>query len=783
MRYNDFTMLPERAFQSLGGKMTLEGGGDSSPAPQQQAAQPTSSTTYATNIPEYAKPYVTNMLEATQRQLFDVDASGGISGFRPYTPYSTDVNNYFAGFSPMQQQAQRSAAGMQIPGQYGQASQMAGVAGVGSLMAGQNYAQQATNPYATQAYMSPYMQNVTDVQKQQAILDASRQLPGMKAAATNAGAFGGSRQAIVEGMGQEALQRQLGQIQATGSQNAFQQAQQAQQFGANLGMTGYGQAGQIANTYAGIGGQELGAQQSIANLQNQFGGQQQALEQQKVNQGIQNYATQQQYPLMQLGMMSNMLRGLPMQSTSTQSYQAAPSGLTQTIAGVGALGSLAGALKKEGGVIKGLAAGGEVQGYSVGGQIKQQLESMTDEQLQQVLQTSASREIRDMASQVLAEHKMAEQVARNPQAGAGLAAVNTGDTFSHMAGGGIIAFVDEGVVPPPAAQPTAKSSIEDFAKSIEQSRKGLGVTDAPRKAEAALVEKRLAELPDQESQQKYLTALNFFTRMGTTPGGVMTAGMTAAKETAPELGALLSKQAEVRNGLAKTQADIQESDRLERLGLVDKAMAMRTTAIKEANDLDQADKEIKGRIDAAKISAAATVQAAGLRSNRDKADDKALAAFIAKAAKDLGVTPDDPAAQTQGYAEFSNAKGMTGEKLQQGADLARSAATVKAAENAGISTTVDKLARERSKPIDKQDAKKISKLETELADKQRTVKAEVDAMFPPARVAQTPARAAPPVSAAPAASSGVSVNTPRGVITFPSQAAADQFKAAVARMQ
>jgi hypothetical protein len=125
MRYNDFTMLPERAFQSLGGKMTLEGGGDSSPAPQ-QAAQPTSSTTYATNIPEYAKPYVTNMMEATQRQLFDVDASGGISGFKPYVPYSTDVNNYFAGFSPMQQQAQRSAAGMQTPGQYGQASQNGG---------------------------------------------------------------------------------------------------------------------------------------------------------------------------------------------------------------------------------------------------------------------------------------------------------------------------------------------------------------------------------------------------------------------------------------------------------------------------------------------------------------------------------------------------------------------------------------------------------------------------------------------------------------------------------
>ena len=65
MRYNDFTMLPERAFQPLGGKMTLEGGGSSSPPPQ-QAPAPTSTSVTQTTIPEYAKPYMETLLGKTQ---------------------------------------------------------------------------------------------------------------------------------------------------------------------------------------------------------------------------------------------------------------------------------------------------------------------------------------------------------------------------------------------------------------------------------------------------------------------------------------------------------------------------------------------------------------------------------------------------------------------------------------------------------------------------------------------------------------------------------------------
>tara|TARA_R100001198_G_scaffold96995_1_gene90661 strand:+ start:2076 stop:3659 length:1584 start_codon:yes stop_codon:yes gene_type:complete len=75
-------------------------------------------------------------------------------------------------------------------------------------------------------YMSPYMQNVVDVQKQQAQLDFDRSQAGRDASAVQAGAFGGSRQAVGDYLAQEGLARQMGDIQATGQQQAFEQAQQ-----------------------------------------------------------------------------------------------------------------------------------------------------------------------------------------------------------------------------------------------------------------------------------------------------------------------------------------------------------------------------------------------------------------------------------------------------------------------------------------------------------------------------------------------------------------------------
>jgi hypothetical protein len=228
------------------------------------------------------------------------------------------------------------------------------MAGLGSLGiagqaagAGQQYNQMAQDPRAMQGFMSPYMQNVVDFQKQSALRDFQTAQPMRQAQAVAKGAFGGSRQAIENAEAQRNLNTQLQGIQATGSQKAFEDAQRQQQFGAQLGMQGYGaalqglgQAGQAAGTLGQLGTQQLGAQQNIINLQSQAGAQQQAQEQQKINQSIQDYATAQQYPYMQLGIMNSMLRGLPLQSSTTQMYQAQPSTGQQLMGyGLGALGA------------------------------------------------------------------------------------------------------------------------------------------------------------------------------------------------------------------------------------------------------------------------------------------------------------------------------------------------------------------------------------------------------------------------------------------------------------
>jgi len=338
--------LGESVTRKEGGRIVYGGGGSGGGSPG-----PTQSTTYSSNVPEYARPYVENMLQSAQTQIYNDD----MTSFRPYQPYSSNVEDYVAGFSPLQQQAQQAAYGLQTPGQFGMGTELAGMAGLGSLGlgtqaagAGSQFAMNATDPSVTQSYMSPYMQNVVDFQKQSALRDYQIAQPMRQAEAVAKGAFGGSRQAIVDAEAQRNLNTQLQGIQAPGSQKAFEDAQRQQQFGAQLGLQGlqtglqgFGQMGQSASTLGQLGGAQLGAQRDIIGLQSQMGASQQALEQQKINQAIQDYATAQQYPMMQLAQLNAMLRGLPLQQSTTQQYQAQPGIAQQSLGlGLGALGAV-----------------------------------------------------------------------------------------------------------------------------------------------------------------------------------------------------------------------------------------------------------------------------------------------------------------------------------------------------------------------------------------------------------------------------------------------------------
>jgi len=408
---------------------------------------PSSGPTYTeskvtnSNIPEYAQPYVENMLGAAQKQVYGADGTS----FQPYKAYggtydaqgnqtSYDPSKGIAGFQPLQQQAQAGIQGMQVPGQFAQGAQgamdVAGQANVGGF---QNQ---------VGGYMSPYMQNVVDIQKREAGRQSAVQGTQQQAQAASVGALGGGRDAIMRAERERNLGQQMNDIQAQGSQAAFQGAQQQYNQNMQNQLSAYGQAGTLA-------GQGIQAQQNVYGLQNQVGAQQQGLEQQKLNQAQQDYANTQQYPLMQLGSLSNMLRGLPMQASSTNMYQAQPNALTQGIGAAGTAASLYNAYNNssapkapgagaEGGLPSEFkyAEGGitSIPRYDVGGQVAVQLQQMDDKALENEAKTSPSPRIREMAQAILKQRQAGMDTAPQP-----IEAPQPQQDMG-MAGGGIVAF-------------------------------------------------------------------------------------------------------------------------------------------------------------------------------------------------------------------------------------------------------------------------------------------------------------------------------------------------------
>ena len=97
----------------------------------------TTSTSVTTNIPNWLKPQTQQMLAGATKQLFQTNDKGEITGVNAYVPYSTNPQDYYAGFSPMQQQSFAQAANLQVPGQFQGASDFANAAGMGGLQSAQ----------------------------------------------------------------------------------------------------------------------------------------------------------------------------------------------------------------------------------------------------------------------------------------------------------------------------------------------------------------------------------------------------------------------------------------------------------------------------------------------------------------------------------------------------------------------------------------------------------------------------------------------------------------------
>ena len=124
------------------------------------------------------------------------------------------------------------------------------------------------NQGQAEQYMSPYIRNVLDTQKREAVRDARQGQIVQDLGAARQGTYGGSRQLLAGLERERNLGTQLGDIEARGLQSAFEssQAQFERDRAAQM-------AAQQANLQAALGVQELGTKTglevALANLSNE----------------------------------------------------------------------------------------------------------------------------------------------------------------------------------------------------------------------------------------------------------------------------------------------------------------------------------------------------------------------------------------------------------------------------------------------------------------------------------------------------------------------------------
>jgi len=389
-------------------------------------------------------------------------------------PYQEYTGNRIAEFTPMQQQAFQGIQNMGTSGAIGQGIDVAGQATGRALNTSYNPYQ--TGQFGAQAsqYMDPYMQNVVDIQQREAQRQADIARTQSNATAVKSGAFGGSRQAIVDAEAARNLATQKGDIQARGLQDAFTRGQQqfnteqalgeaSRQYGANLGMKGLETALTGASQLGGLGATQFGQQKDVIGLQQLAGAQQQTQEQAKLSQGYEDFLNKQKYPYQQLEFMSNIMRGTPYGSTTSMYNPGVSTGNqllgTATMLGGAYLGSGGRFGFKEGGLASAYAAGGSVDSPE---SIQSIADNLSDAQLQQAMAAAQARgdlEQANVIQQEMASRAALRSGAQTLPEEQGIGQLPAGGM--NFADGGIIAFAGGGA---PRVHPQAE--LIDFLKKM-----------------------------------------------------------------------------------------------------------------------------------------------------------------------------------------------------------------------------------------------------------------------------------------------------------------------------
>jgi len=233
------------------------------------------------------------------------------------TPYEAYTGPLTAGESGLETQAFQGLAGLQAPETMG------------------GYTPTTLDATQVSRFMNPYLEATLNPQIEAAIRQAEIQRVADAGRLTKAGAYGGSRQAVMEAEGQRALQDRIAGITGQGYATAYDKAlarfdqEEARQR----------EAQQMANKY---GFDVLGAQTRGGQLQR-------AIEGEGIAADRAQFEEEKLFPYKQIQYQKSLLEGLPISAQEIQYSQ--PSGIQNVLGNTAFLGQLLGNTDPEDGNI------------------------------------------------------------------------------------------------------------------------------------------------------------------------------------------------------------------------------------------------------------------------------------------------------------------------------------------------------------------------------------------------------------------------------------------------
>ena len=245
------------------------------------------------SLSNWAGDYVTNMLGKGQALS--------------ETPYQAYTGPLTAGASGLQQQAFQGVAGLTLPTNMG-------------AFTPQSFTAQGT----AQQYMNPYIQSALDPQLNEARRQAEISRMGDAARLSKAGAYGGSRQAIMESELNRNLMQKQADITGIGYNTAYDKA--ANQFNIEQGR---GMEAQTAANQYGL---------SALGRQADLGAVQRGIEGEGIAADYGQFKEERDFPFKQVQYQQSLLQGMPLAAQS-YSYQE-PSTISNIMGSAGGVKAL-----------------------------------------------------------------------------------------------------------------------------------------------------------------------------------------------------------------------------------------------------------------------------------------------------------------------------------------------------------------------------------------------------------------------------------------------------------